>query len=210
MDSFHSMTHPELPTIELHGYLRSLVCISCQNRLPRSHFQDSLSLLNPQWAVFLEKLLANGALNSENPAERMAKGLKSNPDGDVDVPNAPYTNFRYPACPTCLTSPPVLADGTRALVEVDHDGAWSPISNAGVLKPAVVMFGESIASDIKAAAEKAIDEAGRVLVVGSSLATYSAWRLVRRARERHIPWVTFYPMNPLPIMFWEPETFSGS
>ena len=181
------MAHPELPSIELHGYLRSLVCIHCHNQLARSRFQDSLSLLNPHWAAFLEEMLASGALDSENPAERKARGLKSNPDGDVDVPNAPYTTFRYPPCPTCLATPPTLADGTRASVEVDDDGAWSPTSNAGILKPAVVMFGESITSDIKDAAEKAIDEASRILVVGSSLATYSAWRLVKRAKERHMP-----------------------
>lgn len=61
------------------------------------------------------------------------------------------------------------------------------MSTAGVLKPAVVMFGESIAPTVKAAAEEAIDNAGRILVVGSSLATYSAWRLVKRARERGMP-----------------------
>ena len=181
------MAHPELPSIELHGYLRSLVCIHCHNQLARNHFQDSLALLNPQWAAFLEEMLATGALDSENPAERKARGLKSNPDGDVDVPNAPYTTFRYPPCPRCLVSPPILADGTRASVEVDDDGAWSPTSNAGILKPAVVMFGESIASDVKNAAERAIDEASRILVVGSSLATYSAWRLVKRAKERNMP-----------------------
>ena len=147
----------------------------------------SLTALNPQWAAFLEEMLATGALDSENPAERRAKGLKSNPDGDVDVPDAPYTTFRYPACPTCLANPPTLADGTQARVEVDRDGAWSSSSNAGVLKPAVVMFGESIASDIKNAAEEAINNAGRVLVIGSSLATYSAWRLVKQAKERNMP-----------------------
>ena len=132
-------------------------------------------------------MLATGALDSENPTERKARGLKSNPDGDVDVPNASYTTFRYPACPKCLASPPILADGTKTSVEVDDDGAWLPNSKAGVLKPAVVMFGESITSDIRVAAEKAIDEASRLLVVGSSLATYSAWRLVKRAKERHMP-----------------------
>lgn len=181
------MVHPDLPTIELHGYLRSLICIHCHNQLPRSDFQDSLSSLNPQWATFLAEMLGTGALNSENPTERKARGLKSNPDGDVDVPNAPYTTFRYPACPTCLANPPILADGSRATVKTDNDGAWSPTSNAGVLKPAVVMFGESIASDIKLAAERAIDEASRILVVGSSLATYSAWRLVKKAKEQHLP-----------------------
>ena len=187
VDSFHSIAHPDLATIELHGYLRSLVCIHCHNSLPRNDFQSSLSSLNPQWATFLERILVTGALNSEHPLERKAKGLKSNPDGDVDVPNASYRTFRYPACPICLAAPPYLADGTKASVEVDGDGAWLPSSTAGVLKPAVVMFGESIASDIKIAAEKAIDEAGRILVVGSSLATYSAWRLVKRAKERHLP-----------------------
>lgn len=187
VDSFHSMAHPDLPTIELHGYLRSLICVHCHNQLSRSDFQISLSTLNPQWASFLEEMLITGALESENPVERKARGLKSNPDGDVDVPDAPYTTFRYPACPTCVVSPPILADGTRASVEVDDDGAWSPTSNAGVLKPAVVMFGESIASDVKAAAERAIDESSRILVVGSSLATYSAWRLVKRAKERRFP-----------------------
>ena len=181
------MAHPELPTLELHGYLRSLVCIHCQNHLPRSDFQQSLSVLNPKWAAFLAEMLEAGALDSENPDERRKKGLKTNPDGDVDLPDAPYNTFRYPPCPTCLASPPLLPDGSRSKVEVDSIGAWSPTSTAGVLKPAVVMFGESIAPDIRLAAERAIDDASRVLVIGSSLATYSAWRLVKRAKERNMP-----------------------
>ena len=132
-------------------------------------------------------MLATGALDSENPAERSAKGLKSNPDGDVDVPDAPYTTFRYPACPTCLSNPPTLANGIKARVEIDSDGAWSPRSTAGVLKPAVVMFGESIAPEIKRRTETVMNAADRILVVGSSLATYSAWRLVKQAKERIMP-----------------------
>ena len=132
-------------------------------------------------------MLEAGALDTENPDERRKKGLKTNPDGDVDLPDAPYSTFRYPACPTCLTSPPILADGTKSQVEIDRDGAWSPTSTAGVLKPAVVMFGESIAAEVKTAAEEAIDNASRILVIGSSLATYSAWRLVKRAKERNMP-----------------------
>ena len=178
------MAHPNLETIELHGYLRSLVCIHCHNEWSRKEFQSSLSALNPEWAAFLQQMLAVGALDSENPEERKAKGLKSNPDGDVDVPNAPYTTFRYPACPVCLANPPIAADGSKTRVVVDKDGAWSSESNAGVLKPAVVMFGESINAAVKTAAEEVIDHAGRILVVGSSLATYSAWRLIKRAKEQ--------------------------
>lgn len=120
-------------------------------------------------------MLASGALDTENPAERRKRGLKTNPDGDVDIPGAPYSTFRYPACPTCL------AQGRAR----EKGGAWEP--GAGVLKPAVIMFGESIPAATKIAAEEAVDSAGRILVVGSSLATYSAWRLVKRAKERGMP-----------------------
>ena len=150
-------------------------------------FQRSLSELNPLWAEFLAEMLEAGALDTENPQERSKRGLKTNPDGDVDLPNAPYSSFRYPPCPTCLERPPILPDGTRSIVETDPDGAWSSSSTAGILKPAVVMFGESIPEKVKKAAEEAIDTAGRILVIGSSLATYSAWRLVKRATERGLP-----------------------
>lgn len=187
VDSFHPRAHPSIPTLELHGYLRSLVCTSCQNEYPRDAFQAELARLNPAWAVFLAEVLASGALDTENPDERRAKGIRTNPDGDVDLPDAPYTTFRYPACPKCLASPPAEADGSRGKVEVDHEGAWQPSSTGGILKPAVIMFGESIPSRVKLAAEEAIDHAGKFLVLATSLATYSAWRLAKRAQDRGMP-----------------------
>lgn len=187
VDSFHSQAHAHTPIIELHGYLRALVCINCHQLMPRDRFQEALSNLNPAWATFLEDLLSSGALDTENPVERRKRGYRTNPDGDADVPGAPYTTFRYPACPACLTTAPKLRDGSRGHAETDPDGAWKPSSNAGILKPNVIMFGESIPSEIKTAAEEAIDKAGRIVIVGSSLATYSAWRLVKRAHERGMP-----------------------
>ncbi|KAK5307576.1 hypothetical protein LTR99_000548 [Exophiala xenobiotica] len=204
VDSFHPLAHPSLPhTIELHGFLRSLVCLSCKQLMDRDTFQTRLAELNPAWATFLQELLASGALDTEDPLERRKRGFRTNPDGDADVPDAPYTTFRYPACPSCLRRPPILSDGSKGHVDVDKDGAWipsrppssssssssststnTPSSGVGVLKPNVIMFGESIPTPIKAAAEAAIDSASRILVVGSSLATYSAWRLVKRAHER--------------------------
>lgn len=187
VDSFHSIAHPHIPTLELHGYLRALTCVTCHNDLPREAFQEELSRLNPAWAAFLVEAIASGALDTENPDERRAKGMKTNPDGDVDLPGAPYTTFRYPACPHCLANPPIAGDGTETIVEVDEEGAWKPTSTAGILKPAVVMFGESIAGRVKEAAEQAIDGSGRLLILGTSLATYSAWRLAKRANERGMP-----------------------
>ncbi|PBP28617.1 Sir2 family protein [Diplocarpon rosae] len=187
VDSFHPVAHPNLPTLELHGYLRALTCVSCHNDLPREAFQEALSRLNPAWAAFLVEAIESGALDTENPDERRAKGMRTNPDGDVDLPGAPYTTFRYPACPHCLANPPIAGDGTQTIVDVDEEGAWIPTSTAGILKPAVVMFGESIAKEVKEAAEQAIDGSGKLLIMGTSLATYSAWRLAKRANERGMP-----------------------
>ncbi|KAJ8126351.1 hypothetical protein O1611_g7287 [Lasiodiplodia mahajangana] len=161
--------------------------MSCHEELPRDIFQNELARLNPTWAAFLQEILASGALDTENPDERRARGLKTNPDGDVDLPGAPYTTFRYPACPKCLTNPPPTGDGSATVVEVDSDGAWVPTSTAGILKPAVVMFGESISHPVKAVAEKMVDDADRLLVLGTSLATYSAWRLVKQAKDQKKP-----------------------
>lgn len=187
VDSFHTQADPELPIIELHGYLRALVCITCRSEYPRAEFQRQLAELNPSWAHFLEEMLLTGALDTEDPDERKKRGYRTNPDGDVEVPDAPYTTFRYPPCPVCLKTPPKLPSGDKAKVEVDHDGAWKESNDAGILKPAVIMFGESIPDAVKSAAENAIDEASRLLVLGTSLATYSAFRLAKRAKDNGMP-----------------------
>lgn len=187
VDSFHPKAHPNLPTLELHGYLRSTVCSTCRTEFSRDEFQEQLARLNPRWAKLLEDALASGALDTEDTEERKFKGLKTNPDGDVDLPDAPYTTFRYPPCPKCLSHPPTKPDGHKHVVEVDREGAWSLPSTGGILKPAVVMFGESIAGGVKTAAEEAVDNAGKLLVLGTSLATYSAWRIAKRANDRRMP-----------------------
>ena len=185
VDSFHPVAHPRLSTFELHGYLRTTVCLTCRTEYDRDRFQTDLSALNPQWHAFLAEMLRSGALTTEDPSKRHRLGLKTNPDGDVDVPGVEYGTFRYPACPKCLSNPKLAAEGKR--VEVDSDGAWAEKSNAGILKPAVIMFGESIPNSVKLAVQSAVDDASRILVLGSSLATYSAWRLVKRAKEQGKP-----------------------
>ncbi|QSS56741.1 silencing information regulator [Histoplasma capsulatum var. duboisii H88] len=152
--------------------------------MSREDFQAVLLRLNPAWAEFLEQIAKTGALDTHDREEQQKKGLQMNPDGDVDLPNAPYSKFRYPPCPHCLENPPLLRDGTQGIVEAEPDGAISPTSNAGILKPAVIMFGESVDERVKEQAEDAVDEAGKLLVLGSSLATFSAWRFVERAIAR--------------------------
>lgn len=53
----------------------------------------------------------------------------------------------------------------------------------GILKPSVVFFGENVQSDARDTAYQLIEDCQRILVIGSSLATYSAWKLVREVAK---------------------------
>ncbi len=57
----------------------------------------------------------------------------------------------------------------------------------GVLKPAVVFFGESVPREKVEYAMTRVDEADALLVAGSSLTVWSGYRFARRAHERGIP-----------------------
>ena len=54
---------------------------------------------------------------------------------------------------------------------------------AGVLKPWVVFFGDSLPPERAAAAADVVGGARALLVVGSSLAVYSAYRLAKVSRD---------------------------
>lgn len=56
-----------------------------------------------------------------------------------------------------------------------------------MLKPAVVFFGENVAPAVRAQAEHAVAHADGLLVVGTSLATQSAHRIVSHALAAHKP-----------------------
>ncbi|KAI5845246.1 DHS-like NAD/FAD-binding domain-containing protein [Morchella snyderi] len=178
VDSFHHVCHPKLPTTELHGTLRTVTCLTCHSEYPRVSFQKTLARLNPKWADFLQTAIEAGAFSKNNREE----SIKTNPDGDVDLPGAPYTKFRYPPCPKCLEETP---DGT---VLADNDGAHIPKpddgSMKGILKPNVTFFGESISEIAKKEASRVVEEADNLLVLGTSLATYSAWRIAKAAHVK--------------------------
>ncbi|KAJ3115322.1 NAD-dependent protein lipoamidase sirtuin-4 [Phlyctochytrium bullatum] len=92
--------------------------------------------------------------------ERIDSDVSSsvNPDGDVEI-TWNYDDFRYPACKECNS----------------------------IIKPSVVFFGENIRDEVRDKSFKMIDEASALLVVGSSLQVYSAFRLLKRAKDRGIP-----------------------
>jgi NAD-dependent SIR2 family protein deacetylase len=84
-------------------------------------------------------------------------GLAVAPDADAVV--ADTASFRYLDCPRC----------------------------AGMLKPDIVYFGESVSKAVVAQAYSLVDQAEALLVAGSSLTVFSGYRFVRRAAALGIP-----------------------
>jgi NAD-dependent SIR2 family protein deacetylase len=81
------------------------------------------------------------------------------PDGDAALPASAVEGFCVPECDRC----------------------------GGVLKPAVVFFGESVPKEKVTYAMERVDQADALLVAGSSLTVWSGFRFVKRAAERAIP-----------------------
>jgi NAD-dependent SIR2 family protein deacetylase len=81
------------------------------------------------------------------------------PDGDANVASDAAGRFRVVECERC----------------------------GGVLKPAVVFFGESVPREKVELSMKRVEEADALLVAGSSLMVYSGYRFVREAHDLGLP-----------------------
>ena len=81
------------------------------------------------------------------------------PDGDAEVDDDAETWLRVPACTRC----------------------------DGVLKPHVVFYGGAVEKHVVESVYGMVDQAKSVLVVGSSLMVFSAFRFVRRASQLGMP-----------------------
>ena len=82
------------------------------------------------------------------------------PDGDAEIDDMSLDDFLLPPCDEC---------------------------EQGILKPDVVFFGDSVPKSRVDACFHHIDEADGLLCCGSTLAVYSAFRFVLRARDNSLP-----------------------
>ncbi|WVQ75610.1 hypothetical protein IAR50_005239 [Cryptococcus sp. DSM 104548] len=98
-------------------------------------------------------------------AERTGTQPRTNPDGDVDLRGANFSTFNVPPCPSCK------AEG----------------EDKSIVKPNVVFFGETIRPEVRDKSFDLIADASSLLIFGTSLATYSAFRLVKQAHDQGKP-----------------------
>lgn len=113
----------------------------------------------PRSAVQRRVLSLNPGFRERRRREGAAQDGAIAPDGDADVAESAVRDFVVPGCRRC----------------------------GGVLKPAVVFFGEEVPRERVAEARDLVGEARVLLVAGSSLSVYSGYRFVRLADERDTP-----------------------
>lgn len=95
--------------------------------------------------------------NYADTLQSLGQEVKTNPDGDADVKDKSFDSFVVPNCEKCTV---------------------------GLLKPAVTFFGESLSKEAKQLANHRVSEATNLLLLGTSLTTYSAFRLVKELKEK--------------------------
>jgi len=185
--------------LHLHGTIEKVRCMSCDATHDRAEMQHKLSELN---AAFAERV--NMAMRVEGEKEAMATSSSASlsmhpsaapttsasasaarstlsasisstlrPDGDTELSHIDYSQFIVPSCPSCT-------DGWS------HMGS-DPDRSAGILKPDLVFFGANVPSVVHAQADRLLESCDGLLIVGTSLTVWSAFRLVRQVFDQVAP-----------------------
>lgn len=158
-------SHRALAALEGAGVVTGIVT---QNVDRLHHAAGSRAVTELHGALAEVVCLSCGALDErEAVQERMRRANPSwprgsapiAPDGDADLSNEDLLSFTVPSCLSC----------------------------GGVLKPRVVFFGENVSRPVVDEAFERVDTAEALLVCGTSLAVFSGFRFLRRAKERAIP-----------------------
>ena len=154
--------------LELHGSTHDVQCLACGAVSCRRRLQRRLADLNPRLAAAADAAIdpRSGEApydDGATPSGGLDSGtpnLRTRPDGDVELDGELVVDFVVPPCETC---------------------------NRGPLKPAVVFFGGGVPAATAEEARAMSDGCDGVLIVGSSVSTFSAFRLVRDAHMRGVP-----------------------
>ncbi|WP_353188117.1 NAD-dependent protein deacetylase [Pseudomonas sp.] len=158
--------HEALATLQQRGRISDLITQNVDTLHDQAGSQDVIELHGSLHRVLCldcgqrsERDAIQQQMEAQNPYLSGVDAVQA-PDGDTLLDPAFEARFRVPQCPHCA--------GER-------------------MKPDVVFFGENVAPTTAARALAAAENAAGLLVVGSSLMAYSAFRLCRVIAERGKP-----------------------
>jgi NAD-dependent SIR2 family protein deacetylase len=158
--------HEALATLQQRGRISDLITQNVDTLHDQAGSQDVIELHGSLHRVLCldcgqrsERDAIQQQMEAQNPYLSGVDAVQA-PDGDTLLDPAFEARFQVPQCPHCA--------GER-------------------MKPDVVFFGENVAQPTAARALAAAENAAGLLVVGSSLMAYSAFRLCRVIAERGKP-----------------------
>ena len=157
--------HYALTQMEARGRIRQLVTQNVDGLHQRAGSREVIDL--------------HGRLDTVECLECAHAIARADLQRELETRNPDFSDLAAAAAP----------DGDAALENVDFGGFDIPPCGhcGGVLKPAVVFFGESVPHKRVDAAYTALAAADAVLVVGSSLMVYSGYRFCQTAAEHGKP-----------------------
>jgi NAD-dependent deacetylase sirtuin 4 len=153
--------------VELHGALEETGCLDCGAIERRHDVQARMKQENPGFSP---------------------SAIELAPDGDAEILDR--SARRADRERECSESTDGSGQRSEPLITGDAlAGFVSPrcVRCGRTLKPRVVFFGENVRPAVLADAYAMFDAADVLLVVGSSLAVFSGYRFVRRAKDRGMP-----------------------
>eukprot|EP00462_Mataza_sp_D1_P025521 CAMPEP_0175131960 /NCGR_PEP_ID=MMETSP0087-20121206/6824_1 /TAXON_ID=136419 /ORGANISM="Unknown Unknown, Strain D1" /LENGTH=342 /DNA_ID=CAMNT_0016414291 /DNA_START=46 /DNA_END=1074 /DNA_ORIENTATION=- len=183
---------------ELHGSIHQVVCMSCGDVTQRADFQHRLAAMNPWLVPFVKTSLLSPP---PSPDKTPLLSPPPSPDGpwqrrrrENRLENR--TQHSSPSSPSPAPLPPgsshaestsdlaIRPDGDAAVQggQLDYHLTCLPRClqcGGSVLKPHVVMFGGTLLPEVRERSAVACQEADGLLVIGTSLAVWSAFRLVK-------------------------------
>ena len=178
--------------VHLHGNIDQVQCQSCRRITSRATLQRQLEQLNPAFAQHVQQLIQQATAlfqqqmaqqqqrregtvsgqttplsaasliphnhDEDAPLQGKERSMASlRPDGDIELQNeAYYSDMNIPACDEC----------------------------GGILKPDVVFFGANVPREVHAQVDSLLASSDAVLVVGTSLTVWSAFRVIKAALAR--------------------------
>lgn len=158
--------HMALATLQQHQRISGLITQNVDTLHDQAGSHDVIELHGSLHRVLCldcqqrsDRNVIQRLMEAENPYLAGVDAVQA-PDGDTLLDPAFEERFQVPRCPYC--------HGLR-------------------LKPDVVFFGENVATATAAAAMAAVEHAEGLLVVGSSLMAYSAFRLCKAMVEQGKP-----------------------
>ena len=172
-----------IDVLELHGTVMECECMNCKSLINRNKVQEKMAKDNKAWEGL--------APSKKRSFEASESTLGMLPPDSSSSSSSSCSTSSTSSFPSSSSSQQLLQQPRHSTrpdgdVELDALDLYDPfiiptcdICGEPALKPRVIFHGGNVDSAVAANAKKRAEECSSLLIIGSTLSTFSAYRLVR-------------------------------